>query len=109
MNHKKRLGLNISALMLIVALMLPSVVKLLHVCEDHEHITCNDQSTQIHKTITKCDTCSFHLSSFSSDLIDFPELIATSIYAKIKINFASQQYFFFKKTNTRLRAPPFFS
>ena len=109
MDHKKRLGTKISALLLIVALMLPTVVKLLHVCEDHAHITRNDQITQIHKTITKCDTCSFHLASFSSDRTDFPELIAPSIYAKLKINFASQQYFFFKKTNTRLRAPPFFS
>lgn len=109
MNHKKRLGTKISALMLIVALMLPTVVKLLHVCEDHAHITRNDQSTQIHKTVTKCDTCSFHLASFSSDRTDFSELIAPSIHAKLKVNFASQQYCFFINTNTRLRAPPVFS
>jgi DNA replicative helicase MCM subunit Mcm2 (Cdc46/Mcm family) len=109
MNHKKRLGTKISALLLIVALMLPTVVKLLHVCEDHAHITRNDQSTQIHKTVTKCDTCSFHLASFSSDRTDFSELIAPCIHAKLKVNFASQQYCFFINTNTRLRAPPVFS
>jgi hypothetical protein len=49
------------------------------------------------------------LASFSSDRTDFSELIAPSIHAKLKVNFASQQYCFFINTNTRLRAPPVFS
>ena len=109
MDHKKRLGLRISSLLLMIALMMPSVVKLVHMCEDHEHIVCNDQSTHLHKTESKCDTCSFHLASFSNDLTEFPELFVPSVHLKSQVNFASQQYCFFKKTNTRLRAPPIFS
>jgi hypothetical protein len=109
MNHKEQLSLKIAALLLVIALMSPALVKLLHICQDHEHIACNDQSSHIHKTTIKCDTCSFHLASFSNDLMYFPALVVPCVKLKLIVNFAPQEYSFFNKTNTRLRAPPVFS
>ncbi|WP_146743714.1 hypothetical protein [Aequorivita sp. CIP111184] len=106
MDYKKQLGKNIAALLLFVALMLPTAVQFVHMFEGHEHIACTEQTTHIHKSEVKCEICHFHLASFNYDIDQYPELLLPSIPVKIEANFASLQFHSFKITNTQLRAPP---
>ena len=109
MDYNKQIGKNITALLLFVALMLPSAIQFIHMFEGHEHIACTEQTTHIHKSVVKCDICSFHLASFNYGIVEYPELLLPKIPVNIKANFASLQYHSFKITNTQLRAPPIFS
>ncbi len=109
MDYKKQIGKNIVALLLFAAIMLPTAVQFFHVFEDHEHIVCNEKSTHIHESISKCDICDFHLASFNYDLAKYPDLELPKIPVKNDVNFASLQFHSFKTTNTQLRAPPVFS
>ncbi len=109
MDFKKQFGKNIAALLLFVAFMLPPALQFIHVLEGHEHITCNERSTHIHKSIAKCEICSFHLASFNYDIAEYPELLRSTIPVKINDNVASLKLHSFKITNTQLRAPPIFS
>lgn len=109
MDSKKQLGKNIAALLLFAALMLPTAIEFIHMFEGHEHITCNDRTTNIHKSVVKCDICHFHLASFNYDIAEHPNLLLPKIPVKIESNFTSLQFHSFKLTNTQLRAPPIFS
>jgi hypothetical protein len=109
MGSEKQLGKSIAALLLFVALMLPSAIQFIHMSDGHEHIACKEKTTHIHKPVVKCEICSFHLASFNYDLAKYPELLLPKIHVKVEANFASLQYHSFKITNTQLRAPPIFS
>lgn len=109
MDSKKQLGKNIAALLLFAALMLPTAIEFIHMFEGHEHITCNDRTTHIHKSVLKCEICHFHLASFNYDITEYPNLLLPKIPVKIEANFTSLQFHSFKLTNTQLRAPPIFS
>lgn len=109
MNYKKQIGKSISALLLLVALMLPTSVQFIHSLEDHEEITCSDETSHIHKTIIKCEVCSFYLASFNHQNAEHPDLLLPIILQKTDVNFASLLPHSFTITNTQLRGPPFFS
>ena len=109
MDSKKQLGKNIAALLLFAALMLPTAVQCFHMFEGHKHITCTENTTHIHKSVTECDTCDFHLASFNYDIAKYPDLLIPKIPLKVDTNFTSTQPHSFKITNTQLRAPPFLS
>ena len=109
MDYKKQLGKNIAALLLLVALVLPTAIQFFHLFEGHEHLACTKQQTHIHKSIVKCEICSFHLASFNYDIIEYTDFLLPEIPVKIEANFASLQLRSFKITNTQLRAPPIFS
>ena len=109
MDSRKQIGKNIVALLLFVALMLPTAVQFFHVFEGHEHNTCSEKTTHIHKSITKCDICDYHLASFNYDIAKYPDLLLPKIPVKIEADFTSLQFHSFQITNTQLRAPPIFS
>ena len=50
---KNQLGKNIAAVLLLLALILPTAIQFSHMVEGHEDVTCNDQSTHIHKSSKK--------------------------------------------------------
>ncbi|WP_025663198.1 hypothetical protein [Aquimarina megaterium] len=109
MNHKKQIGKNIVALLLTVALMAPSAIQFFHMLEGREHITCTEKATHIHKSIAKCEICSFLLASFNYNIAKYPDLLLPRIFEKVDETFTSLQFHSFKITNKQLRAPPFFS
>ena len=109
MDYRKQIGKNIVALLLFAALMLPTAVQFFHTFEGHEHIACTETTTHIHKSITKCEICSFHLASFNYDLAKYPDLLVPKIPVEIDVNLSSLQFHSFQITNTQLRAPPIFS
>lgn len=109
MVYKKQVVKNLVALLLFIALMLPTAIHFFHIFEGHEHNAVTEKSTQVHETISKCDICDFQLASFSYDIANYPDLLLPNNTVKIKINFNSLQLHSFKITNTQLRAPPVFS
>ncbi|OEI81107.1 hypothetical protein AST99_05470 [Formosa algae] len=106
MDYKKQIGKNIASLLLLVALMLPTVVQFVHIFEDHEHYSCTEQKAHIHKSVTKCEICSFHLASFKYDIFEYPDLLITEVPVKPVANFIALHCHAFGTTNTQLRAPP---
>lgn len=109
MEYRKQIGKNILALLLFTALLLPTAVQFFHVFEAHEHITCKEKTTHIHKTINKCDTCDFYLTSFNYDIAKFPNLQLPKINTAVNTKLTSLQFHSFIITNTQLRAPPILS
>lgn len=109
MDYKKQIGKNITALLLFVALMLPTAIPFIHMFDGHEHIACAEKTTHIHKSVVTCEICSFNLASFNYDIAEYRELLLPKIPVKLEANFTSLQYHSFKITNTQLRAPPIFS
>ncbi|MBJ7879938.1 hypothetical protein [Gelidibacter salicanalis] len=109
MEYKKQIGKNIVALLLFVALMLPTAIQFLHIFEGHEHISCTDQVTHLHNSDVKCEIGHYYLVSFNYDIAEYPELFLSAIPLKVEADFASLQFHSFKITNTQLRAPPVFS
>ena len=109
MERKKQIGKNTVALLLFLALMLPTAIQFSHAFEGHDHIPCEDDSRHIHQDEPDCPTCDFHLASFNYDVAEYPDLLLPKITVKTAVNFTSLQFNSFKKTNTQLRAPPIFS
>jgi hypothetical protein len=109
MDYKKQIGNNVVLVLLFAALMLPTAVQFFHMFEGHEHTTYSEKTTHIHKSITKCEICSFHLASFNYDIVKYPDLFLPRIPVKVDESFTSLQFHSFEITNTQLRAPPIFS
>lgn len=106
---KNQLGKNIAAVVLLVALILPTAIQFSHMVEGHEGVTCNDQSTHIHKSEKTCEVCAFHLTSIRYDIAKYPDLLLTQISVKVSINYTPLQLYFSTLTNNQLRGPPVFS
>lgn len=108
MKYEIQIGKNIVALLLAVALMVPSTIQFFHMFEGHEHITCTEKVTHIHKSVTKCEVCNFHLASIDYQVVEYPDLLVPRIFEKVDETFTSSQFHSLYITNTQLRAPPFF-
>ena len=103
---KNQLGKNFAALLLLLALILPTALQFSHMIEGHEGDTCNEQSTHIHKSEKNCEVCDFHLTSINYDLANYPDLLLTQISVKLSTDFAPVQFYYPTPTNKQLRAPP---
>ncbi|HET8735418.1 MAG TPA: hypothetical protein VFM69_02350 [Pricia sp.] len=106
MENGKRLGRIISALLLLVAFMLPSAVQFSHFFGAHEHLACKVSTTHLHEYSPDCEICHFNMPSFHCDVAFYPELLLPVIPSKSEKGFFSTPPYSFKKTNTQLRAPP---
>lgn len=106
MDQKKQIRKNIASLLLFIALMLPTAVKFIHIFEGHEHFTCTESKTHLHKTVSKCEICSFHLATFKYDIVEYPDLLVQEVPLENIITFSELQLHSFNITNTQLRAPP---
>lgn len=108
MRIEKQIFHAIKALLLISALMLPDAIQVSHIFQGHEHNVVNDQDTRIHTQVTDCQICHFQLASFNYELAKYVELLIPPIPVKVEIQLSSLLFHSFKKTNTQLRAPPYF-
>jgi hypothetical protein len=106
---KSQIGKNVAAVLLLLAIMLPTAVQFSHMIEGHEGIACNDQSTHIHITEKTCEICAFQLTSISYDIVKYPDLLLTQISVKVSTTFTPLQFHHTTLTNKQLRAPPVFS
>ena len=106
---KNQIGKNVAAVLLLLAITLPSAIQFSHMIEGHDGVACNDQSTHIHKSEKTCEVCAFHLTSFSYDIAKYPDLSLTQISVKLSTSFTPLQFHRSTLTNKQLRAPPVFS
>ena len=106
---KNHLGKNIAAVLLLLALILPTAIQFSHMIEGHEDVTCNDQSTHIHNSEKTCEVCAFHHTTVSYDIAKYPDLLLTQISVKLSTDFTPLQFHYPTLTNKQLRAPPVFS
>ena len=106
---KNQLGKNIAAVLLLLALILPTAIQFSHMVEGHEDISCNIQSSHIHKSEKTCEVCAFHHTSISYDIAKYPDLVFTQISVKVSTNYTPTQLYFSTLTNKQLRGPPVFS
>ena len=106
---KSPIGKSVAAVLLLLAIMLPSAVQFSHMIEGHEGVPCNDQSTHIHITEKTCEICAFQLTSISYDIVKYPDLLLTQISVKVSTIFTPLQFHHTTLTNKQLRAPPVFS
>jgi len=104
-----QLGKNIAALLLLLAIMLPTAIQVSHMIEGHEDVACNDHSTHFHKSEKTCEICVFHISLISYDIAKYPDLILAQISVKVNTTYTSLQLYFYTLTNNQLRGPPVFS
>jgi hypothetical protein len=94
--------------MFVVTLMLPDSVQFSNIFNGHEHVACKEQATHIHADIQDCQICHFHLASFNDELTKCIELLIVPVPEKVESQFAYLPFLSFIKTNTQLRAPPYF-
>ena len=106
---KSQIGKNVAAVLLLLAIILPSAVQFSHMIEGHEGVACNDHSTHIHKTEKTCEICAFQLTSVSYDIDKYPDLLLTQISVKVSTIFTPLRFHYSTLTNKQLRAPPVLS
>ncbi|MGY8932785.1 MAG: hypothetical protein ACKVIM_01305 [Flavobacteriales bacterium] len=99
---------NISVLLLIIIMLLPTVVQFTHVFKEHEQTNCKVLTSHIHEQEVGCSICDFHSSSFNYSFTNLKEIINTNN----PITYAD--YYRSKKHNAikllySLRGPPLFS
>jgi hypothetical protein len=97
------------SLILTTTFLLPSVVQLTHLSENHEHSVCFDNSDHVHSLSYDCSIQDFQLTPF-----DFDPLYESNKIYRSKIGLTESHYTFLanKKllyTSKNLRAPPYFS
>lgn len=103
---KAHIGLKISLVILIIALLVPSFVKLAHAFETHKHEICKTpQKSHYHELILDCDFYKFKLSNtlyiqhFNIEITSNSQLIlVNNLYTFAYSNLQLQQ--------TSLRGPP---
>ena len=94
---------NIISILLLLALMMPAIVKLEH---HHEHFECKAKNEKhLHEEHEKCSVCSFEFSVFASDAscINFEKEKHSDKYCN---NYSSINYSTQSKYSFLLRAPP---
>lgn len=106
---KQSFGKNILALLFVAFLMLPTAIQLFHISEVHQHVTCTKKLIHVHKSVSECDLCDFHMSPVTYDIESYAGLLIPEIFVNLNIDLNSLQLPSFKITNTRLRAPPMHS
>lgn len=109
MNCKKQFSKITTALLLFMALMLPTAIQFIHMCEGHEHNAFTEKQADVHKLEKECEICSFDFTAFDEYKTEYPDLLLPKIPVKTEIDFFSLQLHSFTITNTQLRAPPVFS
>ena len=106
---KSQIGKNVAAVLLLLAIILPSAVQFSHMIEGHEGVACNDQSTHIHKTEKTCEVCAFQLTPLSYDIVKYPDFLLVQISVKLSTIITPLQFHHSTLTNKQLRAPPVLS
>lgn len=106
MFRNKQLGKNITAFVLLAALLLPTAVQFASTFEPHDHFDCTEKKTHFHQSIVECETCTFNYSPFHYSITFLKETEVFLIPETFKISFAFLLFHSFNITNTQLRAPP---
>lgn len=106
---KNQIGKIVAAIMLLLAIMLPTAVQFGHLIEGHDSIACSDKSTHFHKSEKTCEICDFQITSLNYDIAKYPNSILLQVYAHVNSTLDPLHLHYSTLTNKQLRAPPEFS
>jgi len=107
-NSKKQVRQKAASLLLFVLFLFPNAIQFAHAFDSHEHTTCKEVNTHYHESLIDCEICDFHFVPFSYEIYNYPDFIVLNIPATSKQHFTTLLYTPFHKSNTQLRAPPYF-
>lgn len=107
MDRKKQIVKLLSALVLFIALMLPTFIQFAHVFDIHEHTVCTDQDLHIDQTRVKCEICTIQVSSFDYSFNDNSEILQFEIIVLKQEGFHSLIFDALIYNSNPLRGPPF--
>jgi hypothetical protein len=107
-HKRKQLGGKIVSLLLMAALMFPTVVQFSHTFRMHDHPSCDDRSVHLHQEVPNCNICHFHFSTYTYQVTDMTVLVTVPFPKTGPASFPAV-LFSSDRTNTQLRAPPLFS
>lgn len=83
MKTLKNIAYKLLAITLLVAVLLPSAIKLEHVFEDHEHEICSDISTQhLHEIDLECEFYKFKLNTEYQIVFNHCKILVEENYFK---------------------------
>ncbi len=108
MNSKNGILKGLVAVLLTVALLLPSAVQFIHNFEDHHHVACTEQVAHLHKAEVKCPICHFHLASFHFKIEEELAVVAMVLPSEEIQEIPSFLLQTTPQSNKQLRAPPYF-
>lgn len=106
MKQQQHIAFKFIALVILLAVLLPSAVKFTHVLENHKHEVCTDHSSiHMHEIDVECEFYKFKINpvfSFNFELITFKK-------PQKKQHLITSQYHFisaYQKLGFALRGPP---
>ncbi len=106
MKHKNQLSKRILALFLWAILIFPSLLNIIHHCDMHIHLECNEQKEHFHQYEIDCEICDFNLLNFNYDLKKCHSLEQSEIFTASDSFYSSLQFHSFLNQSIQLRAPP---
>tara|TARA_R110002012_G_scaffold322108_1_gene555951 strand:+ start:70015 stop:70365 length:351 start_codon:yes stop_codon:yes gene_type:complete len=105
---KKQVWQKAASLLLFVLFLFPNAIQFAHAFDAHEHTTCKEVNTHYHESVIDCDICDFHFVPFRYEIYTYPDLIVSNVPTSSKKHFTTLVVTPFHKSNTQLRAPPYF-
>ena len=109
MKKQQHIIFKIAAIVLLLAVLLPSAVKFDHVFEDHKHEVCTDDhsTTHAHEIDLECEFYKFKLNTYYYTFLDSYSIVIEDNYSKINNTFYNFQYNY-QQLSFSLRGPPTF-
>ena len=106
MKQQQQIAFKIAAIVLLLAVLMPSAVKFTHIFENHKHEVCTDYSTKhMHEINLECEFFKFKVNPVFS--INFETVTFLKPYKKQTL--ITSQYQFvsdYQKLGFALRGPP---
>lgn len=105
-NVKQHIAFKILSILLLITILTPSVVKLMHVFENHAHEVCIDnQKTHLHTLDLECEFYKFKVNN----TFTLPNIKVDFLVLKVDYKLIQSEYSFetnYKPLHFSLRAPP---
>lgn len=102
---KNNIASTLFGILFSLAILFPSIVKITHLFEDHEHIACTETKQHIHEKKFDCEINDFHSNSFETPTFAYSSVAIPVVYntevTRYLSLFSSE-----KKHSFLLRGPP---
>ncbi|AUC76658.1 hypothetical protein [Olleya sp. Bg11-27] len=107
MKQQQHIAFKIAAIVLLLAVMLPSAVKFTHVFENHKHEVCTDYSTNhMHQIDLECEFFKFKLNTQYYPTFEVSLINSTHNFSEINTTLYNFNYNH-QQLSYSLRGPPF--
>lgn len=83
MKQQQHIAFKIAAIVLLLAVLMPSAVKFTHIFENHKHEVCTDYSTKhMHEINLECEFFKFKLNTQYYTILEDTKIIILDNYSK---------------------------